>query len=148
MNSGTVRGAIFFGLIGVGVGPSTFEWPPIQHPDCEQRIEHPVAGAGAVEQRERSVLPEPQRAFGVDRLVGHDPEPAEPARREPVEHRRQRDDACERYTGASKSASQRVRSGSIGNSCSIFAFSSNSSALSRVSFPFGTNGQYAPRLNP
>ena len=49
---------------------------------------------------------------------------------------------------ASKSASQRVRSGSIGSSCSSFAFSSSSVALSRFDLPVGTNGQNAPRLNP
>ena len=53
------------------------------------------------------------------------------------------------YTGALKSANQRVRSCSIGSSLSSFAFSSSSSALSRsCDSPVGTNGQNAPRLKP
>ena len=51
--------------------------------------------------------------------------------------------------GASKRASQRVRSCSIGSSFSSFAFNSSSSELSRsLPSPVGTNGQYAPRLKP
>ncbi len=53
-----------------------------------------------------------------------------------------------RQTGASKSASQRVRSCSIGSSFSSFAFSSSSVALSRFLSASGTNGQNAPRLKP
>ena len=83
-----------------------------------------------------TVLPEAERAHGVDRLVRHDPEPGDAPAREPVEQRRDGDERRQRdgrsYSGASKSASQRVRSGSIGSSCSSFAFSSSSVALSRV----------------
>ena len=52
-------------------------------------------------------------------------------------------------TGAPYRASHFVRSASIGSSCSSWAFSESSSALSRFrSSPTGTNGQKLPVLKP
>ncbi len=63
--------------------------------------------------------------------------------------RTEEDDLARAQIGASNSASQRVRSCSTGSSCSSFAFSSSSVALSRSwPSPVGMNGQNAPRLKP